>query len=116
MEDVDNHRLETLKHLFALHGGRSHRGGNDVETVVAIFERIVSPTLTRTGIAGFEAVAAFARRTPVAACREHIQRRGGADGRQPRTLSAANRLDRSGMKTGPGRRPRIFLCRHAGGR
>ena len=74
--DVDNYRLETLKDRFALHGGRSHRGRNDVETVVALFERIVSPTLARTGIAGFEAVAAFARRTPVAACREHIQGTG----------------------------------------
>ena len=78
VREVDNYRLETLKHRFSLHHGRSHSGRNDVETVVALFERIVFPKLSQTGIFGFDAVAAFARRTPVAACLEHIHgaRRG----------------------------------------
>ena len=70
--DVANYRLETLKNRFALNNERSHRGRNDVETVVALFERVVSLHLSRTGILGYDAVAAFARRTPVAACLEHI--------------------------------------------
>ena len=72
VREVANYRLETVKSHFALNHGRSHRGRNDVETTVALMERVVSTHLHRVGIQGFAAVAAFARRTPVAACLEHI--------------------------------------------
>ena len=72
VREVRNYRLETIKNHFALNSERSHRGRNDVETTVALLERIVSPKLNRSGISGFNAVAAFARRTPVAACLAHI--------------------------------------------
>lgn len=72
VREVRNYRLETIKNHFALSGERSHRGRNDVETTAALLERIVSPKLSRSGIFGFEAVAAFAKRTPVAACLAHI--------------------------------------------
>ncbi len=72
VKEVSNYRLETIKNHFALHTGRSHRGRNDVETTVTLLERIVSPKLSRSGIQGFHAVAAFAKRCPVAACLAHI--------------------------------------------
>ena len=72
VREVGNYRLETLKRTFALSNGRSHTGRGDVETTVALIERVVSPHLHRAGIHGFAAVAAFARRTPVAACLEHV--------------------------------------------
>ncbi len=76
VREVGNYRLETLKRHFALNGERSHRGRSDVETTVALLERIVSPPLSRSGILGFENVAAFARRCPVAACLAHIHQGG----------------------------------------
>ena len=76
VRDVSNYRLETIKNHFALNAERSHRGHNDVETTVALMERIVSPKLDRSGITGFDAVAAFARRCPVAACLVHIHGTG----------------------------------------
>ncbi len=39
-------------------------------------ERIVSRKLNRSGISGFHAVAAFARRCPFAACLAHIHGTG----------------------------------------
>ena len=72
VREVSNYRLETLKGHFSLNTGRSHTGRNDVETTVALIERVVSPHLHRAGIHGFAAVAAFARRTPVAACLQHV--------------------------------------------
>ena len=72
VREVANYRLETVKNHFALNRERSHRGRNDVETTVALIERVVSPHLHRAGIHGFAAVAAFARRTPVVACLELV--------------------------------------------
>ena len=76
VREVRNYRLDTLKHYYRLGDSRSHTGRGDVETTVNLIERVVSPHLHRAGIHGFAAVAAFARRTPVAACLEHIHRGG----------------------------------------
>ena len=43
-----------------------------METTVALMEREVSTKLDRSGIIGFDAVAAFARCCPVAAYLAHI--------------------------------------------
>ena len=72
VREVRNYRLDTLKYQFGLGDSRSHTGRGDVETTVNLIEQVVSPHLHRAGIHGFAAVAAFARRTPVAACLEHI--------------------------------------------
>lgn len=71
VREVSNYRLETIKNHFALNAERSHRGRNDVATTVTLLERVVSPKLNRSGISRFHAVAAVARRTPVAACLAH---------------------------------------------
>ncbi len=72
VREVGNYRLDTLKRHYGLSNGRSHTGRGDVETTVALIERVVAPPLRRAGVHGFAAVAAFARRTPVIACLEHV--------------------------------------------
>ncbi|MHA3774959.1 exonuclease domain-containing protein [Verrucomicrobiota bacterium sgz303538] len=72
VREAANFKLETLKDHFALNSERSHLGRNDVVTLVNLFERVLAPRLYKAGIVGFEAVAEFSRRTPVAACQEQI--------------------------------------------
>ena len=70
--DTENFKLETLEERFTLSIDRSHRGRNDVFTLVALIERILAPKLYKAGIVGFDTVAEFSRRTPLAICREQI--------------------------------------------
>lgn len=72
--EAENYKLETLKLLFSINTGVSHRGRNDVATLVELLTQIVQPRLTSAGIIGFDAVKAFSRRTPVATCLELIHR------------------------------------------
>ncbi len=73
VRDTSNFRLDTLKHHYGLNlGGRSHQGHEDVETVTALFEQVLAPSMERAGIVGFEAVADFSRRTPVRSCLDYI--------------------------------------------
>jgi DNA polymerase III epsilon subunit-like protein len=69
---TENFKLETLKEHFTLSIDRSHYGRNDVFTLVALIERILAPKLYKAGIVGFDTVAEFSRRTPLAICREQI--------------------------------------------
>jgi DNA polymerase III epsilon subunit-like protein len=68
IHETGNHRLETLKNHFRLSEGPSHRGLNDVMSVVALFRGIFRERLETSGIVGFESVARFSRKTPVAGC------------------------------------------------
>lgn len=73
VRETANHRLETLKNHFQLSGGPSHRGLNDVRTVVDLFRGVFRERLESGGIVGFEAVARFSRKTPIARCRADLQ-------------------------------------------
>jgi len=75
--ETDNYKLETLKNHFGLSDGPSHKGLNDVQAVVRLFQSIFRERLEASGITGFEPVAEFSRRTPVARCLEEIQKACG---------------------------------------
>jgi DNA polymerase III epsilon subunit-like protein len=72
---LPNFRLETLKDHFSLNTARSHQGRNDVETLCALFERVLAAKLASAGIVGFEKVAKFSRKTPVASCLQQVWRK-----------------------------------------
>lgn len=74
IRETHNHRLETLKNHFRLSDARSHRGLNDVMSVVSLFQKVFRERLEPSGIVGFEAVARFSRKTPVLSCWEEISR------------------------------------------
>jgi DNA polymerase III epsilon subunit-like protein len=73
VHETGNHRLETLKQHFHLATGPSHRGLHDVMSVVELFRGIFRERLEPSGIVGFESVARFSRKTPVACCLAHIR-------------------------------------------
>jgi hypothetical protein len=73
IHETGNHRLETLKNHFHVSAGPSHRGLNDVMSVVALFRGVFRERLESSGIVGFDSVARFSRKTPVAGCLAHIQ-------------------------------------------
>lgn len=75
--ETDNHKLETLKNHFRLSVGPSHKGLNDVQVVVRLFQSIFRERLETSGIRGFETVAQFSCRTPIARCLEEIQKAVG---------------------------------------
>lgn len=72
INETDNHRLETLKDYFKLSTELSHRGLNDVTVVVSLFSKIFKDRLTNAGIVGFNNIAAFSKKTPVAKCFEEL--------------------------------------------
>lgn len=67
--EVPNHKLETLKHHFAIQTGRSHQAYTDVATLVHILTNIIRPRLAKADIHGFENIRQFSRRCPIAYCR-----------------------------------------------
>ncbi len=72
ISDTDNYRLETLKDHFKLSTAQSHKGFNDVAVVVSLFSKIFKDRLTAAGIVGFNKVAAFSKKVPVAKCLEEL--------------------------------------------
>lgn len=77
--EADNFKLDTLRYQFRLGSAPAHQALNDVRVVVRLCEEVLGARLTAAGIAGFDAVAAFSRRTPVASCRDLIRRTLGKD-------------------------------------
>lgn len=73
VQETRSYRLEALKHCFRLTQHRSHQAENDVLTVVELFQRIYRERLECAGLDTFEAVTAFAKRTPVAKCLDIIR-------------------------------------------
>jgi DNA polymerase III alpha subunit (gram-positive type) len=72
INETDNHRLETIKDHFKLSTEQSHKGINDVAVVVSLFSRIFKHRLSAAGITGFNNVAAFSKKVPVAKCIEEL--------------------------------------------
>ena len=72
INETDNYKLETLKDHFKLSTEQSHRGTNDVNVVASLFSKIFKARLTAAGIVGFNNVAAFSKKVPVARCLEEL--------------------------------------------
>jgi len=72
--ETKNHRLETLKQCFRLSASQSHQALNDVLTVVELFEKVYRQRLEQSGLDTFKSIAAFAKRTPISKCWEHIRK------------------------------------------
>jgi hypothetical protein len=68
INETENHRLETLKDYFKLSTEQSHKGLNDVAVVVSLFSKVFKSRLTPAGIVGFNNIAAFSKKVPVAKC------------------------------------------------
>jgi len=68
INETDNHRLETLKDYFKLSTEQSHKGLNDVAVVGSLFSKVFKNRLTPAGIVGFNNIAAFSRKVPIAKC------------------------------------------------
>jgi len=68
-----SYRLNVLSSCFQLTARRNHSAADDVATLVELFEKVYRPRLERAGVNGFEAVADFARRIPVAKCMNLIR-------------------------------------------
>jgi DNA polymerase-3 subunit epsilon len=79
IHETGNYRLQTVKQHFRLTEGRAHRGLNDVLTVVELFKGVFRERLEPSGLVGFDAIAAFSRRTPVARCRASLRCCGAAE-------------------------------------
>jgi len=75
--ETDNFKLETLKNHFKLADGPSHKGLNDTHAVVRLFQTVFRERLVPSGVVGFDNVAQFSRKTPVAKCLEEIQKTTG---------------------------------------
>jgi DNA polymerase III epsilon subunit-like protein len=73
INETENHRLETLKDHFHLSTERSHKGINDVKVVVSLFSKIFKERLTAAGIVGFNSVANFSKKVPIAKCFEGLK-------------------------------------------
>jgi DNA polymerase III epsilon subunit-like protein len=71
--EARNLKLDTLRNHFQLGDGPAHRGLNDVQAVVRLFQTVFQQRLEASGIVGFENIAAFSRKTPVAECLALIQ-------------------------------------------
>ncbi len=72
INETENYRLETLKDHFKLSNEQSHKGLNDVNVVAALFSKIFKDRLIAAGIVGFNTVAAFSKKVPVAKCLEEL--------------------------------------------
>ncbi len=72
VNETDNHRLETLKDYFKLSTEQSHKGLNDVNVVASLFSKIFQDRLIAAGIIGFNNVAAFSKKVPIANCIEEL--------------------------------------------
>ena len=72
--EVPGHGLQTLRAHFNLNAtGAAHQALGDVQTTVELFRDVLAPRLQRAGLEDFEAIAAFTKRTPVAACIGQLQ-------------------------------------------
>ena len=68
-----SYRLDVLKSCFGLTQNQSHRGSNDVFTVVELFQKVYQPRLQSIGLSPFDLVSSFAKRTPVVKCINLVQ-------------------------------------------
>jgi putative phage-type endonuclease len=74
VRETQSFRLEVLKEQFRITPSQSHRAQNDVLTVVELFQKIYRPRLETAKLDSYDAIAAFAKQTPVAKCRDIIFR------------------------------------------
>jgi hypothetical protein len=99
--ETKSYRLDELKQCFRLTDSKSHNAKNDVITVVELFQRVYRLRLGVAGLDTFEAIAQFAKMTPVAKCLDLVQVGPGKSGD---TSPPGNRwyfLDSEGDSRGP---------------
>lgn len=72
--ETQSYRLDVLKEKFRITPSQSHRAQNDVLTVVELFQKVYRPRLETARLDTYDAVATFAKQTPVAKCRDLILR------------------------------------------
>jgi DNA polymerase III epsilon subunit-like protein len=66
--EVENYKLTTLQERFSVVTERTHNAKSDVLGVVKLFDVVYRPRLTSIGLDTWDAVEAFAKRTPVGKC------------------------------------------------
>ena len=76
--EARSYRLDALKECFQLTPGQSHRAKSDVLTVVELFQKVYRQRLEPAGLDTFDAIAGFAKRTPVAKCLDMVRGRAKA--------------------------------------
>lgn len=67
-----DYRLTTLRWLYGLNDGPSHKALSDVATVVQLFREVLVPRLKSAGLISFESWEHFSRRTPLSACWQRL--------------------------------------------
>lgn len=82
--ETSSYRLEALKQCFQLTPSQSHQAKYDVLTVVELFQKVYRHRLESAGLDTFDAIAGFAKRTPVAKCLDMV--RGGSKAAIPPPL------------------------------
>ncbi|MHB1308882.1 MAG: 3'-5' exonuclease, partial [Limisphaerales bacterium] len=82
--ETSSYRLQALKQCFQLTPSQSHQAKNDVLTVVELFQKVYRHRLEPAGLDTFDAIAGFAKRTPVAKCLDMV--RGGSKAAAPPPL------------------------------
>jgi DNA polymerase III epsilon subunit-like protein len=92
INETDNHRLETIKDHFKLSTEQSHKGINDVAVVVSLFSRIFKDRLSAAGITGFNNIAAFSRKVPVAKCIAELSCREKSQHRKEKILGKRRKV------------------------
>ncbi len=73
IDETPNYKLQTLKDYFGLNTGTSHRGANDVTTVVNLCRQIIRARLDPLRLETFADLVAFSKETPVAKCLSLVQ-------------------------------------------
>ena len=99
--EVQSYRLEVLKQHFQLTNSQSHRAQNDVFTVVELFQKIYRPRLASARLDTYDAVADFAKRTPVAKCLDLIRGASTAATKAPAIKDEWYFIDATNNSRGP---------------
>ena len=96
-----SHGLEALKQFFSLNDLQGHRALNDVRALVELCAMVFRPRFEAAGLNSFDAVAAFAKRTPVAKCRAMLREAMGSSPVPPQTAGPGYYLDDAHNVHGP---------------
>ena len=99
--ETKSYRLQVLKELFNLTPTQSHKALNDTLTVVELFQKVYQPRLEAAGLNTFESVFEFAKKTPVAKCREMICGGGTSSATRRRHKDAWYYIDATNQDHGP---------------
>jgi DNA polymerase-3 subunit epsilon len=83
VDETKSYTLDALRLAFGISADFAHRAFGDVDTMVTLFQRVFRPRLEEAGVASFDDVVEFARKTPVAKCLCAIKSRARGSDRSP---------------------------------